>query len=158
MRTTDLRFDLPVLRRRALGRIIDVILWAVFFILLAMPTGSDASGKMTYPMWVWIVVTIVPIGYETLMVRRAGRTVGKLWSGVKVTTLSGGRPSLLRATVRAAITWPLLVLIFGELGIWVQVPALITYVTVFAVALGNSQRRGLHDFAAGTVVSAGSST
>jgi uncharacterized RDD family membrane protein YckC len=140
--------------RRGLGRLADVALWGAVVVVLAMFTGSDAEGAMTYPVWFYPALALVPIAYETATVRwRQGQSFGKTWTKTRVTTTAGEGVDLARATVRAAITWPFLVVATDDqLGVWVQLPAIIIYVAIFAFAVTNQRRRGLHDLAAGTVV------
>jgi len=141
--------------RRAQGRLADMAMWGVLMLALAMFTGSDVDGgDRSYPGWFFYSLAVAPIVYEAAMVRLwQGQTLGKSWAGVRVVTRSGQTPGWFSATVRAAATWLFLVIATADpLGAWVQIPALAVLVVVFAVAVFERKRRGLHDLAAGTMV------
>ena len=144
--------------RRVTGRLADLALWAVLLLLLAAFTGSDAGDEMIYPVWFYPAVALAPITYEAVTVRwRHGQTLGKTWAGTRAITLSGDTPGLMRATVRAALTWPFVVIATDDqLGAMLQIPAIVVFAAIFAVAVVNPRRRGLHDLAAGTIVIAAS--
>jgi len=140
--------------RRATGRLVDVALWGVFVVGVAMFSGSDAEGAMIYPVWFYFVLAFVPIVYEAgFACWSHGQTLGKRWAGTQVAAFSGGTPGLLSAVIRAAVTWPFLVIATDDqLGPWLQIPAIVIYVAIFASVLTNQSRRGLHDVLAGTIV------
>ena len=153
--TSSAGLGVATLRRRATGRLGDLGLWVVLFLVLAIFTGSDApDGERAYPGWFYPSLALLPITYEAAAVRWwKGQTWGKSWAGTRVATLSGGTPSLTRSIIRAAMTWPFLAVATNDqLGPWIQIPAIAFYIMVFAVALTNRRHRGLHDLAAATIV------
>ncbi|MFD3483300.1 RDD family protein [Streptomyces sp. NPDC058665] len=144
--------------KRVLARIVDWIIVAVPLALIAIPFSvyrhwSDESnswddtvnGMNGGGQWVFRIITIIAyVGYDTVMTRWRGQTVGKKLFKIRVAMLNDGRvpdsrASFLRAVVLwlpalicCACLWPLLLLIL--------------------ILLDRPYRQGLHDKAARTVV------
>jgi uncharacterized RDD family membrane protein YckC len=109
---------------RRLGSLL--IDWA-FCLLIARgffgPEALQPNGSLS------VVAVLVVV--NLLLVGTAGATVGQRLVGVQVERLSGGRPGMMKALIRAVL-----------LGL--GVPAL--------TMLWERDRRGLHDLASGTLV------
>jgi uncharacterized RDD family membrane protein YckC len=95
------------------------------------------------------------MAYFTSSWRRGGQTVGMRPWRIRVTREDGGTPSIQQALIRALVAAAPLVLLMLEPVIGLR-PTLWTLLGVwaawFAVALFDSRRRALHDFAAHTEI------
>lgn len=133
-------FDEPSLLRRLGARLLDgLVLAPVVF----------AGLLFDQPMRI-VLVTLVQAVYEITFVARDGQTLGKRWLGLQVVDRdSGAVPTLNQAALRFAVPEISTVaqLTSADLG------ALVLLV-VFLPILKGPLHRGLHDHAAGTVVTA----
>jgi uncharacterized RDD family membrane protein YckC len=75
--------------------------------------------------------------YHVFFIAFTGRTPGKAFMGLRILTTSGGRVSVLRATLRLLIGYPVSFLLLGLGFLWVLV---------------DDYRQALHDKLAGTYV------
>ena len=135
---------------RVLGRAVDLMLFFVGFVVVAVLTGTGApateprgSEELTAVQWAGVLALVAVYGvYEIVCVARWGQTLGKKLARVRVvsaTTL--GPPGLGRATLR----W------FVQLLAWLTcIGAPILYLS----PLWDPARRGRgwHDLSAGTLV------
>lgn len=130
----------PSLGRRLGARLLDgLVLAPVVF----------ASWLFDQPMR-FVLLTLVQAVYEITFVARDGRTIGKRWLGLQVLDLDTGNvPTLNQAALRFAVP---------ELSTVAQVTAGdiggLVLLAVFLPILKGPLHRGLHDHAAGTVVTA----
>jgi uncharacterized RDD family membrane protein YckC len=107
--------------------------------------GSDNSVNVEdIPLWLFPVVQILDIVYETVAVAVWGRTIGKWIMGLRVEDPHGERPSWRRAAVRIAV--PDLAAMIPLIGSGLLTAA------IYLTAVWNPLRQGLHDRAAGTIV------
>jgi uncharacterized RDD family membrane protein YckC len=147
---TDERSHLGGPLARIGGRLIDMLLVgvpsllvsvAVFDIELDMETFDFETFEL--PVEVLVFSAIVLAIYETLMVGRFGRTVGKMAVGTEVVTDSGVAPSYGVAAVRAA-----------AYGVLYGIPYLgfFLLIAAFVMVFVDPRRQTLHDKIASTVV------
>lgn len=123
------------------ARIIDGLLLAAVLLLVALVTTSGVPTA-----WSGVVGAV----YEVVFVWQRGATVGKSFLGLRVVPVDADGPiplstSLLRWAVLGV--WPLL----GDTGI-VGFLSFVVTVAVVAMVIARPDRRGPHDFAAGTQV------
>ncbi len=136
---------LAPISRRIGGLVLDQIIVALPLVLVVIALGFTPTDTVTSESWLIfnMALTSVAFIYETLMIARLGRTVGKIALGTRVVRTDGGRPGWSAAVMRALV--PL------SLGAIPQV-GLLLGVLVYSLALWNPLRQGLHDKAAGTLV------
>ncbi|MEP7203558.1 MAG: RDD family protein [Ilumatobacteraceae bacterium] len=135
----------PIVRRIG-GLLLDQILVALPVLLVVVALGFTPHDTVTSrSLLVFnIAVTGVAFIYETVMIASLGRTVGKLTFGTRVVrVVDGGRPDWYESTMRALV--PLSLSAIPRVGV-------VLGVLVYALALWNPLRQGLHDKAAGTLV------
>jgi uncharacterized RDD family membrane protein YckC len=120
------------LAQRLVARFVDVIVVIALATVVAIATDSFDDA------FVGFIVAALLV-YEILLIAFFGCTVGKLWpSRIRVVAVKTGRPPVLpRATVRALLVWPAMLL--GKLR-WGMPTRFLAWLD------------GLHDRAAGTVV------
>ncbi|MFE2939084.1 RDD family protein [Streptomyces sp. NPDC059255] len=143
---------------RLAARVIDAL---IIFIPLAIisllvggwrntPNNTGSWDEVTNQVntgtqWVWSLISIIAyVGYDTLMTKKYGQTLGKRWLKLRVAMLNDGSvPEGNASLVRAAVLWvpALLCCLF----LW----WLIIIVTILA---SRPYKQGLHDKAARTVV------
>jgi uncharacterized RDD family membrane protein YckC len=109
--------------RRCAGLLIDWLLCLLIARGFLGPEALQPNGSLSV-VGVLVVVNLLLVG-------TAGATAGQRLFGIQVERLDGSRPGLLKALIRAVL-----------LGL--AVPAI--------TALWESDRRGLHDLASGTLV------
>jgi uncharacterized RDD family membrane protein YckC len=133
----------PTFGQRLLARLVDGVV-ALPVILLV---GTMTEGHVRRTLGLTLAGT-----YEVALVVRRGQTLGKMAMGTRIVDrASGSLPSLWQAASR----W--LVIVAGSLAALV-LPALDPFEIVYTVVvlgpvLRQPLHRGLHDYAAGTVVS-----
>jgi uncharacterized RDD family membrane protein YckC len=144
--------------KRFAARVIDALIVFVPIFLISWFTGGWDGGSNnnddwdefadqvnTGRQWLWSLISlIVYVGYDTLMVRRNGQTVGKRLFKLRVAMLNDGTtPQTGPALLRAAVLWvPALVCCFC---LW-------WIVIIVTILLDKPYKQGLHDKAAKTVV------
>ncbi len=135
----------PIIRRIA-GLVLDQILVASPVVVVVLALGFTPSDTVTSKslMVFNICVTAVAFVYETVMIARLGRTVGKIAFGTRVVrVVDGERPGWSESVMRALV--PLSLGAIPRVGVFLGV-------LVYSIALWNPLRQGLHDKAAGTLV------
>jgi uncharacterized RDD family membrane protein YckC len=135
----------PIVRRIG-GLAIDQLLVALPVVIVVVSLGYTPNDTVTSKSLLVfnIALTCVAFVYETLMIARVGRTVGKIALGTKVVRLvDGGRPDWSEAAMRALV--PLSLGAIPRVGVFLGV-------FVYSLAMWNPLRQGLHDKAAGTLV------
>jgi uncharacterized RDD family membrane protein YckC len=135
----------PIIRRIG-GLVIDQVLVALPVVIVVIALGYTPNDTVTSKSLLVfnIALTCVAFVYETLMIARVGRTVGKIALGTKVVRLvDGGRPDWSDAAMRALV--PLSLGAIPRVGVFLGV-------FVYSLAMWNPLRQGLHDKAAGTLV------
>jgi len=140
-------FAEPTFGQRLVARLIDgMVLLPVILLVGAVTDGRTRAA---------VGLAIVAV-YEVAFVVRRGQTLGKMAMGTRIVdTTSGSLPSLKQSAMR----W--LVVIAGSITSVVTpeldpIEAAYTLI-VLAPALRPPLHKGLHDYAAGTIVSSGSS-
>ncbi len=141
--------------KRFLARVIDALIIFVPLLVLSLIFGGwEVSGDdwdeisndlNSSRQWLWSLVSLVAyVGYDTLMVRKDGQTVGKKLMKLRVAMLNDGSvPDTASSLMRAAVLWlPALLCCFC---IW----WLVIIITILA---DKPYKQGLHDKAAKTVV------
>ncbi|MFB7269881.1 RDD family protein [Streptomyces sp. NPDC056244] len=143
--------------RRLLARIIDAL---IIFVPLAILSGFFGSWRgranssnwddfanqvNTGTQWLWSVISVIAfVGYDTLMARRTGQTLGKRWMKLRVAMLNNGAvPDTGTSLLRAIVLW--LPALLCCLIIWWAI-------IILSILVSRPYRQGLHDKAARTVV------
>lgn len=130
--------------RRFLAYVLDFAPFSLLWVLLLLAASGPAETfSRAASVFGWFVVFI---GYFTVSIARFGRTLGMRAVGIRVISVADGahptwRRSFLRALLQtiarpsapAVLTIPLAVIVYGPM-------------------FCSPRRRGLHDFAAATVV------
>ncbi len=129
------------------ARLIDALVVVPVILLVGVVT----DGRIRSAVGLAIIAV-----YEVAFVVRRGQTLGKMAMGTRIVdTTSGSLPSLKQSVIR----W--LVLIAGSIASLIapEIDPIDAGYTLIVVApvLRPPLHRGLHDFAAGTIVSSGSS-
>jgi uncharacterized RDD family membrane protein YckC len=145
--------------RRLAARIIDVLVVAIPLAVISLAANgfdfSTSNGESEWDsvsndvnsgtQWLWTLVLVVAyVGYDTLMTRWRGQTLGKRWMGLRVGMLADGSvPGTNPALLRALVLW---------------VPAVVCCYFIWWIVIGitiltaRPYRQGLHDKAGRTVV------
>ncbi|MFF3504890.1 RDD family protein [Streptomyces sp. NPDC003247] len=136
--------------KRTLARIIDMILVAIVVWLLTWGFGVneyDMDGERVEvgkSLAQSVIAAVLYIAYDTVLIARTGRTLGKKWLGMRVANLDdGSTPSVQTSLVRALVLW---------------VPFAFCCACLWTVICGGwsffdkPYKQGLHDKAAKTVV------
>jgi uncharacterized RDD family membrane protein YckC len=133
--------------RRMVGLTLDQVLAAVppFLLFIALGYSPKSMLEGTPGFWFNIMFVTVGLTYETLCVWRWGRTIGKWATRTRVVhVLTGGAVALSSAFIRSLVPAA-----FGAIpGI-----GLLLGMSVYLWAFVDPRRQGLHDKAAGTLVS-----
>ncbi len=132
--------------RRAISLILDEIIVAVPAVLVVIAIGFTPSDNITSLSLVIFNVALISTAlvYETVMIAMLGQTVGKMALGTRVVRLlDGNRPYWSESLIRSLV--PLSLGAIPRIGLFLTV-------MVYAMALWNPLRQGLHDKAAGTLV------
>jgi uncharacterized RDD family membrane protein YckC len=144
--------------KRFLARVIDGLIVFVPLFLISLFFGGwdinmdndDGWGEFTDQVntgrqWLWSLISLIAyVGYDTVMTKRNGQTVGKRVMKIRVAMLNDGSvPDAGSSLVRAMVLWvPALVCCFC---IW-------WIVIVVTILTDKPYRQGLHDKAGKTVV------
>ena len=144
--------------KRLLARIIDGLIVFVPLFLISLIFGGidvatggddgwdDFTDQMnTGRQWLWSLISLIAyVGYDTLMVKNSGQTVGKRVMKLRVAMLNDGSvPDMSSSLMRAAVLWiPALVCCFC---IW-------WIVIIITMLTDKPYKQGLHDKAGKTVV------
>jgi uncharacterized RDD family membrane protein YckC len=144
--TVPIGLELASLGRRAIGILLDQILVllpiAIAAVLAGVRPGDEISDDTVLVLGIAMVA--VAFGYETVLVALTGRTVGKVATGTRVVRSDDGEAvgwwaAAQRSVVPLAFSSvPTLGFLLGGL--------------VYAWAVVDPRRQGLHDKAAGTLV------
>ena len=138
--TTPTWFAEPTLGRRLAARLLDGLVLA----------PAVALGLLLDPWARLVFVGMINGAYDILLVARDGQTLGKRWMGLRVVTIDGGHvPTLEQAAMRWVVPE---VASVGELAVGGL--GLLLSLAVYLPVLKGPLHRGLHDHAAGTVVTA----
>lgn len=136
--------------KRVLARILDMILVGVVVWLLSWGFGTNEfdvdPDKVQYgkSFGQSLLAAVLYIAYDSFMISRTGRTLGKKWLGLRVANLNdGATPTLQTALVRAAVLW--LPFAFCCACIWTAICGGWSF-------FDKPYKQGLHDKAAKTVV------
>ncbi|MEO7372056.1 MAG: RDD family protein [Ilumatobacteraceae bacterium] len=144
--TVPAGLTLAPITRRVAGLLLDQVIVALPVVLVIVALGFRPEDTVTSRSLLAfnIAVTSVAFVYETLMIARLGRTVGKFALGTRVVrAVDGGRPGWTDAVMRALV--PLALSSIPRIGVFLGV-------LVYSLALWTPLRQGLHDKAAGTLV------
>ncbi len=137
---------LAPISRRVAGLIIDQLIVAFPVAIVALALGYTPTNTITSRSLLFfnIALTAVLFVYQTLMIGRLGRTVGKIALGTRVVRLTDGRrPDWSQSAMRSLV--PLALEAIPRIGVFL-------WLMVYSVAMWNPLRQGLHDRAAGTLV------
>ncbi|MFE9887745.1 RDD family protein [Streptomyces scopuliridis] len=142
---------------RFLARVIDALIIFIPLGIVSLFVGgwntANSTGAWdevtnqvnTGTQWIWSVVSMVLyVGYDTLMNRKYGQTLGKRWLKLRVAMLNDGAvPDTGSALLRAVVLW--LPALLCCLCIWWAI-------IIVSILVSRPYRQGLHDKAARTVV------
>ncbi|MFJ4617802.1 RDD family protein [Streptomyces sp. NPDC088812] len=136
--------------KRTLARIIDMILVGIVVWLLTWGFGVneyDMDGERVEvgkSLAQSLIAAVLYVAYDTVLIARTGRTLGKKWLGMRVANLDdGSTPSVQTSLIRALVLW---------------VPFAFCCACLWTVICGGwsffdkPYKQGLHDKAAKTVV------
>lgn len=128
--------------------LIDYILLVsipVLSLLLGRIMGDDGAKLLTNEISNagWLITILLAITNFILFPMFSGQTIGKMLTGLKITTPEGKSPSILSLFLRHFIGYPL-TLITGGIG--------------FFISVFNTKGRTLHDLISGTMVVYGQQT
>jgi uncharacterized RDD family membrane protein YckC len=132
--------------RRIAGLILDQFIVAFPAVIVILALGFMPSDTVTSRSILTfnICLTSAAFVYETVMIAKLGRTVGKMALGTRVVRLvDGQRPDWSESAMRALV--PLAFGAIPKIGVFLGV-------MVYSLALWSPLRQGLHDKAAGTLV------
>ncbi|MEV4329639.1 RDD family protein [Streptomyces sp. NPDC049597] len=143
--------------KRFVARLVDILIIAIPLAVISLLAGGwevttegDDWEEITDQVntgrqWLWTLISLVAyIGYDTIMTKRNGQTVGKRLMKLRVAMLEDGRtPDTSSALMRAVVLWvPALVCCYC---IW-------WLVILITVLTDKPYKQGLHDKAGKTVV------
>jgi len=142
-----LSLDLASIGQRFAARLIDGLIFLVPYLALTVPlVEENTDGDLTLPMWTtWAMLAASAI-YEVILVAVRGQTIGKAVMKVRVVRADG--TGQLPSLGASAIRFLLPAVVAGIPVVTLQVASLLIY----AWAIWDPNRQGLHDKAAGTVV------
>lgn len=141
---------------RFLARILDTLLIsfvpAVILVQPYIPTDPAAQIDLSkIPVWVLVVLSVLPAVYEFVCYGAWGLTAGKRVMGLRVARYSDGdRPTWNQAAIRVLV--PLAPAAVGFAVTAVAQMMSILQIAVYLWAVVDPLLRGLHDRAAGTIV------
>ncbi|WP_240140147.1 RDD family protein [Streptomyces sp. MUM 178J] len=143
--------------RRLTARIVDWLIIAVPLFLLSLlfggwdfTTDGDSWEEISEELntgrqWLYSLVAVVAyVGYDTIMVKKDGQTLGKRWMKIRVALLNDGSvPDTNSSLLRAVVLWvPALICCFC---LWWIIIAI-------TILTDKPYKQGLHDKVAKTVV------
>ena len=136
--------------RRLLARIVDMVIFIVFAIIVGIAAAgtSDASDESTeVPLGLVLLFIAVSLIYEIWMVAARGQTLGKMAVGIKVIRVdNGGSPGLNTSVSRWVLPG-----IFGAIGAFLPVVGLVSLLIYLSLLWGKN-KQGWHDMLAKTLV------
>lgn len=118
--------------------------------LVALATGERTDSGVAVPLWVRLIFPITFVAYETVLISRNGRTIGKvLFRSAAIEWTTGELPTPREAFLRAIVPgiWYFLYLIGGPFSLLFFVPPII-----YLTSVGDTLYRGIHDKVANTIV------
>lgn len=135
------KFKAPILLRCG-ALLIDYILLVsipVISLLLGRYMGDDGAKLLNNQISNagWIITILLAVTNFIIFPMFSSQTIGKMLTGLQITTLDGKSPGVLSLFLRHFIGYPL-TLLTGGLG--------------FFISLFNSKGRALHDLISGTLV------
>jgi uncharacterized RDD family membrane protein YckC len=126
------------LQARLFARAIDVLVLVAVDVALGWVIGFGAR-------WLATGSTVV-IGYFAMFDALAGATPGKMQMGLRVTSMTGGPPTLSQALLREAFT------LLGAVPFLGPFLAIAAWIWIIKTIQADPLRRGKHDEMAGTRV------
>ena len=134
--------EVHVTGRRILATIVDVIIFSIFFWLLAMLLGSSSAegGSVAFSLGTLgsLIYFVGVFAYYLLMEGYLGQTVGKMLLGIKVIREdNGGVPGLGAAALRTVLR---------------IIDGILFYAVAFVSVLSTQKNRRLGDMVANTLV------
>jgi uncharacterized RDD family membrane protein YckC len=127
---------------RCAALIVDYLLIVfapVLFLLLGRVFGDDGTSLLSGGLnnTGWLVAALVAVANLVILPLAAGRSAGKMLTGLRIVSLGGTQASFRRVFLRQTLGYFVTVITLG--------------IGFFICAL-NSRGRALHDYMAGTVV------
>jgi uncharacterized RDD family membrane protein YckC len=116
-----------------------VVFAPVLFLLMARLFGEDGTGLLNSDLnnTGWMIAALVAVSNLVVLPLAAGRSIGKMLTGLRIVSIGGTDASFRRVFLRQT------------LGYFVTV---ITLGIGFFISALNNRGRALHDYMAGTVV------
>ena len=118
--------------------------------LLALLFGNRTDAGIEAPLWIRLVFPITFVLYETVLVSRNGRTIGKmLFRTAAIEWASGELPTPREAFLRAIVPgiWYFMYLLGGPFSLLFFLPPVI-----YLTSVADTLYRGIHDKVANTIV------
>lgn len=135
---------------RAAARILDLVIVLLPMNLIALLVGDRTDSGVQAPLWVRLIFPITFIVYETVLISRNGRTIGKLlFRTAAVEWTTGELPTPREAFIRALVPgiWYFAYLLGGPFSLLFFLPPII-----YLTSVADTLYRGFHDKLANTIV------
>lgn len=135
---------------RAAARILDLVIVLIPMNAVALVLGDRTDTGVEAPLWVRLIFPITFLAYETVLVSRNGRTIGKmLFRTTAVEWTTGELPTPKEAFIRALVpgVFYFLYLIGGSFSLLFFLPPVI-----YLTSVADTLYRGIHDKLANTIV------
>lgn len=135
---------------RAAARILDLVIVLLPMNLIALLVGDRTDAGVEAPLWVRLIFPITFMVYETVLISRNGRTIGKLlFRTAAVEWTTGELPTPREAFIRALVPgiWYFAYLLGGAFSLLFFLPPII-----YLTSVADTLYRGFHDKLANTIV------
>ena len=135
---------------RAAARILDLVIVLIPMNAVALAFGDRTDSGVEAPLWVRLVFPVTFVAYETVLISRNGRTIGKmLFRTTAVEWSVGELPTPKEAFIRAIVPgiWYFLYLLGGPFSLLFFLPPVI-----YLTSVADTLYRGIHDKLANTIV------
>jgi uncharacterized RDD family membrane protein YckC len=134
--------DVRVTGRRVLAIIVDSILLAIIYVIMAALFGTTTTQgggiSTTLSGLPFLVYLLIVLAYYTFLEGSGGQTVGKMLLGIQVIREdTGGAPGIGKALIRTLLR---------------VIDGLFAYLVGFIIVLVSGKNQRLGDMAAGTLV------
>ncbi len=135
---------------RAAARILDLVIVLIPAYLVGLVLGDRAASDVAAPLWVRLIFPITFVAYETVLISRNGRTIGKmLFRASAIEWTTGELPTPKEAFIRAIVPgiFYFLYLLPGAFSFMFFLPPVI-----YLTSVADTLYRGIHDKLANTIV------
>lgn len=135
---------------RAAARILDLVIVLIPMNVVALLLGDRSEAGVEAPLWVRFIFPVTFVVYETVLVARHGRTIGKfLFRTAAVEWTNGDLPTPRESFIRAIVpgVWYFAYLLGGPFSLLFFLPPVI-----YLTSVADTLYRGVHDKLANTIV------